>query len=247
MRGLALLLLVTLGCAHAPPAERKNRVLVLVMIHDGHRTSTRYGVDALRALIERVDPDYVLAEIPPDRFEAARAQFAATGTITEPRVRRFPEYTDVVFPLTRTMDFEIVPCAAWTRAMADDRKAKLTEWKATRPEESREVDAAMEAADAELEAKGWADDPAMIHTDAYDAIVERGMEPYDRLFNEDLGPGGWTNINRAHFGLIARALDAHRGEGKLFVVTFGAWHKGRFRRALLARGDVVEVRLEDFE
>lgn len=235
------------GCAHRPATEAKTRVLVLGTIHDGHRTSSRYGVAVLRSIIERADPDFVLAEIPPDRFDRAMAEFAATSSITEPRVKRFVEYTDVIFPLSRTMKFEVVPCAGWTRSMANDRKAKLAAWKKTRAAESQEVDAAMEAADAALEAQDLADDPAGIHTDTYDRIVARGMEPYNRLFNDDLGAGGWDNINAAHFALIARALDEHRGEGRLFVITFGAWHKYWFRRALRERNDVVEIDLSDLD
>jgi hypothetical protein len=88
--------------------------------------------------------------------------------------------------------------------------------------------------------------PRGIHTDRYDAIVAEGMEPYSRLWNDDLGPGGWDNINAAHYALIARALDAHRGEGKRFVVMFGAWHKYWLRRALRRRDDIVLRSVRDF-
>ena len=29
-------------------------------------------------------------------------------------LKAFPEYADVVFPLTKEMDFEIIPTAGWT-------------------------------------------------------------------------------------------------------------------------------------
>ena len=85
------------------------------------------------------------------------------------------------------------------------------------------------------------EDPRGIHTDRYDEIVEAGMRPYDELFNDALGLGGWTNINDAHWALCARGLDAIRGQGKRAVITFGAWHKGRLRAALAKRDDCVEV------
>ena len=70
------------------------------------------------------------------------------------------------------------------------------------------------------------------------------METYDRYFHHDLGLGGWTNINAAHYANIARALDAHRGEGKRFLVTFGAWHKYWFLEQIQERNDVIVLQLE---
>ena len=50
---------------------------------------------------------------------------------------RFPEYVDVVFPLTKEMDFEIIPTAGWTRIMAEERRDKLN---AIRKDSSRSAD-----------------------------------------------------------------------------------------------------------
>ena len=72
------------------------------------------------------------------------------------------------------------------------------------------------------------------------------MEPYNRLWNDALGAGGWDNINAAHYALIERALDAHRGEGKRFVITFGAWHKHWFLRELRKRKDITIRNAGDF-
>lgn len=224
----------------------KNEVVVLGMIHGSHRESEHYGIDVVKGLIRAIDPDWVLAEIPPDRFPIAMAEFKESGTITEPRVSRFPEYVDALFPLTREMSFEIVPTAGWTRPMADARGAAL---KAIREDPSRADDwAAYEAANARSEeavkAFGAEDDPRWIHTDAYDKAVEISLAVYNDLFNEELGPGGWDNINAAHYGNIARALDEHTGEGKRFLITYGAGHKGWFLRQLRQRGDIelLEVR-----
>lgn len=214
-------------------------VIVLGMIHGEHRTSPHYGLARLRKIVERIDPDYILTEIPPARFPIAQAQFDADGTIAEPRVARFPEYVDVVFPMTRDNDFEIVPCAGWTEAMAKDRRDKLAEWKTSRAEESALVDAAMANAEASIAAEGAPDDPAFIHTDRYDALVKAGMEPYNRLFNDDLGAGGWDSINAAHYGLVVDAIEARKAPGKTFLVTFGAWHKYWLVEHLRQRDDVV--------
>jgi len=233
---LSLAAVLLAGCA-----TTKNRVIVLGMIHSGHRTSEIYSLDVLRDAIEKIDPDFVLCEIPPDRFEAARDEFAADGKITEPRVSRFPEYVDVVFPLTKTMDFEIVPCAGWTKAMSDDRNAKLKRWATERPDETAEVNAAEAKVEAIMASEGDPNDPLYIHTDHFDELVKEALEPYDRLFNDDLGPGGWTNINKAHSALIETALDEHSGEGETILITFGAWHKYWFLEQLRLRDDIEIV------
>ena len=77
-------------------------------------------------------------------------------------------------------------------------------------------------------------------------IQTAAHEPCNRLFNSELGPGGWDNINIAHFANIARALDDHRGEGRRFVITYGAGHKEWFMRALRARDDVTILDLTPF-
>ena len=105
--------------------KAKNEVILLGMIHSGHKTDPVYNIDYLKKLIREIDPDYILTEIPPDRFDEAVRQFKATGKITESRVKVFPEYVDVVFPLTRELKFEIIPTAGWTKFMNDDRRQKL--------------------------------------------------------------------------------------------------------------------------
>ena len=229
----------------APPSAQdasplKNEVVVLGMIHGSHRESELYGLPVVRSLIRAIDPDWVLTEIPPDRFPLAMEQFRESGTITEPRVSRFPEYVDALFPLTREMGFEIVPTAGWTQPMAEARREAL---QAISKDPDRAADwAAYEEANRKSReavlAGGAEDDPRWIHTDAYDEALEIGLSVYNDLFNEELGPGGWDNINAAHFSHIARALDEHTGEGKRFLITYGAGHKGWFLRQLRQRGDI---------
>ena len=105
-----------------PPANyvtQKNKVIMLGLIHSGHIESERFGLPVVEKLIRDIDPDYVLTEIPPDRLADAMKGFMETGEVTESRVRVFPEYKDVLFPLSREMDFKIIPTAAWSRGMAD--------------------------------------------------------------------------------------------------------------------------------
>ena len=97
--------------------KKRITFVVMGMIHSGHRQHKIYNAKRIQELIQKVNPDYVLTEIPPDRLNPATEQFRQTGEITESRVRVFPEYTEALYPLTKTMDFEIIPCAAWTKEM----------------------------------------------------------------------------------------------------------------------------------
>ncbi len=232
--------------ASATPG-RKNEVLMIGTIHGEHRTSARFSTDVLRRLLQATRPDFVLTEIAPNRFDAAMQEFVATGKITEARVVRFPEYVDVLFPLTKSMRFTIVPTAGWSRPMDAYRTAALKRIEAdpTRRDEWQEYTRATRRADS-LVALHGADNPYFINSAAYDSIQTAAHEPYNRLFNTELGPGGWDNINVAHFTNVARALDEHRGEGKRFVVTYGAGHKEWFMRALRQRDDISILEVAPF-
>ncbi len=228
------------GDRTASARARKSEVLVVGTIHGEHRTSARYSITVLRQLLQVMRPDYVLTEIAPNRLDAAMREFTTTGLITEPRVARFPEYVEVLFPLSRTLRFTIVPTAGWSQPMDVFRTSALKRIEAdpSRREEWQTYVRANALADS-LVALHGTDNPFFINSPAYDSIQQRAHEPYNRLFNSELGPGGWDNINAAHFANIARALDAHRGEGLRFVITYGAGHKEWFMRALRLRDDVT--------
>lgn len=224
----------------SPPSRAiSNQVVMLGMIHDGHLTSAKYSLEHLRALIRDIKPDYVLTEIPPNRLDAAMMGFRDTGKVTEPRAGVFPEYVDVLFPLSAEMDFEIIGVAAWNTHMNTYRSAQ---WRALRNDPAMahawdEYDQAFEEFGEALE--GRDDDPLFIHSDEFDEITRAGFEPYQRYFNAALGPGGWKNINQAHYKLVARALDSHKGEGKTLLIMFGASHKYWFLDELRKREDIV--------
>ncbi len=217
-----------------------NEVVVLGMIHSGHETSEIFSLEVVRDLVREIDPDYWLTEIPPNRWDRAWAEFEATGTVEEPRVRRFPEYMEGLFPLSRELEFEVIPTAGWTEPMSDFRAAYLDAYSRDpdRAEGWAEYRAAAEAS-AEALAAGASDDPRWIHTDAYDEAYDIRMRTYARLFDADLGPGGWEAINASHWAYIEGGLDRHRGEGVRFLLTYGAGHKGPFLRELRKRDDIV--------
>ena len=217
----------------------KTRVTVLGVLHGRHRRSKKYSLEVLREAVRRAKPDVILTEIPPDRIAEAKRSFAETGEVTERRTKVFPEYTDVVFPLSREMDFSLVGTAGWTRDLADERSAALKRIE-NDPQRAREwqEDRAARAEFSRL-LNGKGDDPRFIHTREYDAMTQRSRTPYQIYFDPDLGPGGWTRINAAHTGLINQSLDTISGQGAHALVMFGAAHKYMIERALFLRNDIA--------
>ena len=215
------------------------QLYLLGTIHSTHRTSTAYSLGVLEKAIRRAAPSQILAELPPASIAEAYRSFRETGRVTERRSQAFPEYTDVVFPLTRSLDFEIIPTAGWTQEIASNRTAALRaiQRDSARSQQWAEHIAARRNYSRALMGRG--DDPAFIHTQEYDALVEAAQTPYQRYFDADLGAGGWTQINAAHNALINSALDAISGQGLTAMITFGSWHKYMILRALEGRKDIV--------
>lgn len=230
------------GPVKKPAVTTKNEVIMLGMAHNA-----AYN-DKTRALIKAIKPDYVIAEIPPNRLEAAVNGFAETGTLTEPRTKVFPEYRDVLFPLSKDMNFEIIGAAAWTRPMNDFRRdafAKIRKDPA-RADQMAAYNASFELMDRGEKFKDVVD-VAYLNSREYDALANRVYGgPYDQYFNDELGPGGWTNINTAHYNLVTRGLDAHRNEGKQILIIFGAAHTAWFRKHLEKREDITLIDVRDF-
>jgi hypothetical protein len=226
----------------------KNEVLVLGTIHSGHLTDSIYNIDYLQRLIREIKPDYILTEIPPNLFKTAMDGFKRDDSISEPRTMRFPEYVNVVFPLSKDMDFEIIPTAGWTRSMAVQRGQKL---RAIGQDTSRIADwaayiKANQLSDSLYKASGKVNDPNFIHTNTYDSIQDIGLQTYNKLFNEELGLGGWENINIAHYWNIEKALEKYRYKGKRILITYGAGHKGWFLRELRKRDDIDLLEMKPF-
>jgi hypothetical protein len=245
---LALLVLALGGCkslAGRPAKSVPNEVIVLGTEHGAHRESEAYSLERLEQLLRAVDPQVVLCEIPPQRFDAAWRGFIQTGEVSDTRVLEYPEFTDVFFPVALEGRFRLIPCSAWNQGMAERRNAQLEQWKTTRPDDTREVEEAQQHALRILEQEGLDLDPLAMHTARFDELVDEAMKPAERLFARDLGPGGWTEINKAHYELISDSLDQIEGEGKRVLVVFGSWHKGRLRQYLGDRPDIVLRRLPE--
>lgn len=221
-------------------SNSRNEVIVLGTIHSQHKTAVEYSLTELKAIIKAINPDYILAEIPPDRFRIANKQFQETGSITEPRVLQYPEFSEVVFPLSKEMSFIIKPVSAWTEDMANAREAKLEALKfdKKRAQDWRTYQEAR-ANSSKLFQKNITNfSPEIIHTDDFDTILEVELSVFKKLFNDDLGKGGWENINQAHYKLIDKELNKIKCQGKRVLIMFGAGHKGWLKRKLKTRTDI---------
>lgn len=239
-------LLILAGCSDAAepdssqetPIPGLNTVAVIGAIHGQHRRSETYSLVALEAAIVQFDPDVVMVELPPDRFAVAAENFRKHDEVRESRADDFPELTDVVFPLQKRMNFTMIPVAAWSRELADDRRAALQQIEddPARAEDWSDYQSAVRAYSRAV--SGKSDDPAFVHGSAYDAAVRTRQETYEHLFGDELGAGGWETINRAHFLKMTTALDELSGQEKRILILFGAWHKYWILDALDARTDI---------
>ena len=158
---------------------------------------------------------------------------------------QFPEYTDVIFPLSEKLNFEIIPVSAWTEQMAEIREQKLYEISNDphRQDDWETYLLAKEKSAEVNEVNGNGFDPLWINSTAYDDMLEIELKVYNRLFNRELGAGGWENINKAHYSLIEKALDQFENKSKRILITFGAGHKGWLKRALSEKKNIKLIDL----
>ena len=257
---LAVLLAASLACSPAnnssqsdpsqtgtDPTPKRTQVAVLGMIHDQHRTSPTWGLDQVRSTIVQFAPTVVCAEIPPSHWPRTLSDWNERQVVEDPRVKRFPEYTDVLLPLMGEMGFEVVPCAGWTQKMAEERNQRIKLFE-TDPEQADRY-AEYQRRNAGIEEQHAAspideDDPHIIHSDAYDARTKEELKPYDEMLNDWIGAGGWTNINKSHYALIDKTIKEHPGER--ILITFGAGHKYWFLEQLRQRSDIELVDINPF-
>jgi hypothetical protein len=221
-------------------------VAVIGAIHGQHLRSDSYSLDVLREAIVKLKPDIIMVELPPDRFAAASANFRKYGEVREGRADDFPELVNIVFPLREKLGFEMVPVAAWTKKMADDRRAKL---KAIENDPARREDwAAHQSAIKRYNrtVSGKSDDPKFVHSKTYDAAVKDRQETFQHLFGDELRAGGWETINASHIALMMEKFDAIEGEKKRVLILFGAWHKYKISEALEARSDIELIDIRSY-
>lgn len=237
------------GCktlAGRPSRFTENDVVVIATPHADYLRSEAYDLRDLDAVLRAYAPDIVLCQIPPDRFEEAWQEYVLNGRVEEEHVRGFPEVEGVLFPLARQGRMVLMPCSGWSPEVIARRDAQLEQWQTTRPDDTREVNRALERAETRLRLEGLRFDSMRVHTPQFDEIVAEGFAPYERLFDRDLGPGGWGEINRAHHTLISNVLSNIAGRDLRIAIVFGAEHKGKLRALLAGKGGMRLRRLSDF-
>lgn len=216
------------GSTSTPPRiEGRTEVVILATIHGAHLRSEGYSLAVLEGIVSRVDPDVVLVEIPPARFDKALQEVdelgeqASAETIDDPWLRAFPELYKVVLPQRDELGYEVVPVSGWTPEVSKDRKA----YRAEHPQGPREPDSsatrsAFKAAAAKHRAN---ENPRWLNGPEYLELSGRAERAKSNAADHELGQAGVEAINAAHFRLVARAIEEHRGRRILLV--YGALHR----------------------
>ena len=220
--------------------DSKNQVIVLGTIHSGHFEHKDYSLKVLKEIVTTINPDLLLAEIPSNRFKAVMAEWKTNRIILDSRVNQFPEYSEVIIPLSDKLNFELIPVSAWTETMSVAREKELDNiyQDTNRSGDVNAYQRAVQQSNSILSAVEKEYDPLWINSEEYDQAIDIQMEAFEDAFGKDLGIGGWENINKAHFALIERALNQYANQGKRILITFGAGHKGWLRSALKTRNDI---------
>lgn len=227
------------GVADDAPANGRNEVIILGMVHQGHVTSPDYSIERLRITVNAIDPDVILTELPTFSYQQALTSFAQTGSVGQNRATAFPEYTQAIIPMAATHRYQIIGTSAWTPQIARARAATLEAIR-NDPDRADQWQAWTEAQTVFTHSiKGRGNNPKYIHSAPYDAAVKARYAPYQRYFDADLGAGGWGAINDAHIANINRELDALTGQNKRVLITFGAFHKYQLLEKLATRDDII--------
>jgi len=232
--------------AAARAALPRTEVAVMGMIHGAHRTSDRWGIPQVMETVGAFAPDIVCAEIAPDRWGRIERDLTERGVIEDPRVLRFPEYVDdgAILPRMQELGYRVEPCAGWSREMSDARDAVITDFNSDRVRAALYRAVIEDALSAIDPPPLPPDDPRYIHSDAYDERQKVRLAYYDRYQNDLIGPGGWTNINVAHYREIDRVI--RDNPGRRILITFGGGHKYWFLEALRRREDVEVIDLTPY-
>ncbi len=225
----------------------KTQVYVMGMIHGQHLKSQLWGIEQVTQTIKAINPDVICIEIPPRRWPTIVDEWENKGTLSDSRIKVFPEYTQVVMPLSKSMDFVVEPCAGWTKKMALERRERIKLFSTSEQTAGKykAYQAAEEQVKKQLDANPVVeDDPLVIHSKIYDERTKLELRAYDEYLNDWIGAGGWTNINQAHYDLIEKTIAKY--PGKKILITFGAGHKYCFLEKLKHRKDIQLMDIKDY-
>ena len=106
---LSMVLMVTAQELKPPVLESKNEVILMPTIHSGHKKEGEfYNLERLASAVSKVRPDIICTEITPKSFGKVQAGKR------DKRLSFLPEYTEVILKLQKKLNYEIIPCSAWT-------------------------------------------------------------------------------------------------------------------------------------
>lgn len=247
---------VLAGCAgqgtppRTPPKRIVGRteVVILGTMHGAHLTSQRFSLQVVHDIVERVAPDVVLVEIPPDRFEAsleeldALGEAAAKDSITDSWLRSFPELWAVVLPQRQRLGYEVVPVSGWKPRVSQDRKAY---WDANPngPASSSYREAQQRFVEARKRNRA-SENPCWVNGPEYLELAGAARRALAEAADSELGEAAVMRINEAHWRGIGAAIETHRRQRILLV--YGARHRWYTQPRIQALEDVTLLDVRDF-
>ena len=95
----------------APPDQKAalTEVILLPTMHRRHLRDKFYTLKRLESIMHAIKPDFVCSEITPNslkNFDQGKK---------DSRLSLFPEFTQVILPLRKKLNYEVIPCSAWTK------------------------------------------------------------------------------------------------------------------------------------
>ena len=202
-------------------------VIVLGTLHRSHLDSEGFGLAVIEAFVRQVDPDVVLVEIPPDRFDAIVSEVdelgpgASEDTLTDGWIQAFPELYGVVLPLRHELGYEVVPVSGWTPEVSADRNAYWESHPAG-PVEREYILSFHRFQTSQLENDVW-ENPRWANGDEYVLLSGTVSRWLSYFAEEELGAAGEMRINSRHAALISDAIVAH--PNRRILVVYGARHR----------------------
>lgn len=214
MRPVAILIslvnFASLGCgpdAWADVTRQPDRteVVFIASLHRGHLHHEDYPMSMLEKLVRAVEPEVVIAEIPP--AGRARIEAALAAEQPDPWLESFPELSQVVYPLHRELGFELVAASAWERQVSDDWS---TYWAAhpNGPDAELYQNAATHFARVTEDED---DDPEWLHSPTYRRLAAWTDTALSSHAGDELGAADPIRLGRRHAAAVVRAILAHQG------------------------------------
>ena len=190
------------AAAQSQPAE----VFVVSTLYRHHLTTPSYDLDALRRVIELIQPDVLVLDVTPDELDAQRV---SPGKI---------EYPRTIFPLMRARNYSVYPSEPAEPLFSEIVQGITAENKAL-AEKSPDAAAARAALQEGMLAAlrlSWKS-PADVHSEMTDEAIRHMRAVYATL-GGPVHREGQHRWNRHHADVVLRAAREHPGKRVLQLV-----------------------------